>query len=248
MVAALDFVPGIAARGVIAVVDRAADGQALVHHPFPDHVPGRLVLEAVHALVEVDSRSLRATRAASPWGQVHMMSPASPAMAIPAARLVGLARNGPTSGAKLYFQSDCKACSHVRPPRECGPGRPARPSFARTPGRSRSRRTSRRCLACLWVGSLDVILAVEKLVVEAAAAALDDAAAFRWRKASSPISRGHFLARPQRGQVERTEPGDLAEPGLIERVVLRALQKAVSLVRAGSDTRIAILIRGQRVP
>ncbi len=32
---------------------RAGHGQALLDHALPDHVAGRLVLEAVHALVEV---------------------------------------------------------------------------------------------------------------------------------------------------------------------------------------------------
>ena len=47
--------------------------------------------------------------------------------------------------------------------------------------------------------------------------------------ASSPISRGHGLAGPQRRQVERAEERDLAEPGGVERVGLGAFEHAVGV-------------------
>ena len=53
MIAAFDFVPRIAARGVISIVHGARHGQTLLHQAFPDHVAGGLVFESVHALVEI---------------------------------------------------------------------------------------------------------------------------------------------------------------------------------------------------
>ena len=79
------------------------------------------------------------------------------------------------------------------------------------------------------VGNLVVILAVEQFAIEVAAAALEDLAD-RSREFGVAHFTGHLLAGPQCRQVERAEPGDLAEPGLVERVVLGPFDETFALV------------------
>ncbi len=59
VVAALDFIPGIALDPVMAIPDRFHDFQPLVHHAFIDQVRGHLVLDARPYLVAVDERQAR---------------------------------------------------------------------------------------------------------------------------------------------------------------------------------------------
>ena len=79
------------------------------------------------------------------------------------------------------------------------------------------------------VRDLEVIFAVEKLAIEIAAAAGEDFAGRLCERRVADFA-GHLLARPQGRQVKRAEPGDLAEPGLIERVVLGALDQALAAI------------------
>src|SRR5690606_26880015 len=50
---ALDLVVGVAAGGVVAVVEHAFDGEPFGDEPLGDHVGGDVVLEAGPAFVEV---------------------------------------------------------------------------------------------------------------------------------------------------------------------------------------------------
>ena len=164
-----------------------------------------------------------------------MSRPASPAMAYQRPGLWAL-RYGPDVGREVVLPERRAApgvtCARVR---ITGPGRPGRPNSARAPGRSRSRCTSRRASRCARVGHLDVIAVfpVARSRVEAAAAGLEDRAAAGGRSRRRPRSFGHLLAGAQGGQVERAEPGDLAEPGGVQRVVLRAFQDARRRRRPG---------------
>jgi len=56
MIAALDFVPRIAVRCAVAVLHCARHRQTFEQHSFPNHVPGDLILKAVHALIEKVNR------------------------------------------------------------------------------------------------------------------------------------------------------------------------------------------------
>ena len=79
------------------------------------------------------------------------------------------------------------------------------------------------------VGNLVVVFAVEQFAIEVAAAAFEDLAG-RLGEFRVAHLMGHLLAGPQRRQVQRAEPGDLAEPGLVERVVLGPFDETFALV------------------
>ena len=115
-----------------------------------------------------------------------MSRPASPAMAYQRPGLWAL-RKGPTSGAKLYFQSDARAfftlsSGRMRPrPDLEGPALPEDLVDLAAVVRADA-------VDVVLVGNLVIVFAVEQLAIEVAAAALEDLADGR-ANAASPTSR-----------------------------------------------------------
>ena len=81
------------------------------------------------------------------------------------------------------------------------------------------------------IGDLEIVFTVEQFLVDALAASLEDLPHLS-RERGVPDLAGHLLAGPNGSRIQRTEPGDLAEPGLIERIVLRAGEQPVARVHA----------------
>lgn len=65
VVAALDFVPGIAAERAVAIVNGANDGEAFEEHVFPEHVGGDLILVAGPGLEKIVGEAVGAGIAAA---------------------------------------------------------------------------------------------------------------------------------------------------------------------------------------
>ena len=209
---------------MVAVVDGPRDGQALLDHPFPDHVPGHLVLEAGHALVEVEVVARLGRGRRRPWARCTSAGrPRRPW------RTSGPAwfflRNGPTSGVKLYFHSDAQGLLHVVFVEDSSQSDLIGPALAEDLV-DLAAVVRADALDVVLVGNLDVVFAVEQFPVDVLAAALGDLPHLSGEGFVAQLL-GHLLARPGGGHVERAEPGDLAEPGLVERVVLRPFEQSL---------------------